>query len=62
MKLGRFFRWIVGGDTLPQQKPDPAALFFVMKMANVRVRNRCLSATRATMYWQPRLRASSVSR
>jgi phosphoglycolate phosphatase len=33
MKLGRFFRWIVGGDTLPQQKPDPAALFFVMKMA-----------------------------
>jgi len=35
MKLGRFFRWIVGGDTLPQQKPDPAALFFVMKMAGV---------------------------
>ena len=35
MKLGRFFRLIVGGDTLPQQKPDPAALFFVMKMANV---------------------------
>lgn len=34
MKLGRFFRWIVGGDTLPQQKPDPAALFFVMRMAN----------------------------
>ncbi|MEN4752311.1 phosphoglycolate phosphatase [Pseudomonas sp. Ps21-P2] len=35
LKLGRFFRWIVGGDTLPQQKPDPAALFFVMKMAGV---------------------------
>jgi phosphoglycolate phosphatase len=35
MKLGRFFRWIVGGDTMPQKKPDPAALFFVMKMANV---------------------------
>ncbi|KWS07981.1 phosphoglycolate phosphatase [Pseudomonas syringae] len=33
MKLGRFFRWIVGGDTMPQKKPDPAALFFVMKMA-----------------------------
>ncbi|WPP00380.1 phosphoglycolate phosphatase [Pseudomonas sp. HR96] len=33
--LGRYFKWIVGGDTLPQQKPDPAALFFVMKMANV---------------------------
>ena len=24
--LGGYFRWIVGGDTLPQQKPDPAAL------------------------------------
>jgi phosphoglycolate phosphatase len=35
LKLGRFFRWIIGGDTLPQQKPDPAALFFVMKMAGV---------------------------
>ncbi|MCA5969942.1 phosphoglycolate phosphatase [Pseudomonas sp. P129] len=33
MKLGRFFRWIVGGDTMPQKKPDPAALFLVMKMA-----------------------------
>ncbi len=35
MKLGRFFRWIIGGDTLPQKKPDPAALFFVMKMAGI---------------------------
>ncbi|KTC60201.1 phosphoglycolate phosphatase [Pseudomonas savastanoi] len=35
MKLGRFFRWIIGGDTMPQKKPDPAALFFVMKMAGV---------------------------
>ncbi|WP_397451089.1 phosphoglycolate phosphatase [Pseudomonas sp. NA-150] len=35
LKLGRFFKWIIGGDTLPQQKPDPAALFFVMKMAGV---------------------------
>lgn len=35
VKLGRYFRWIIGGDTLPQQKPDPAALFFVMKMAGV---------------------------
>ena len=33
LKLGRFFKWIIGGDTLPQQKPDPAALLFVMKMA-----------------------------
>ncbi|MFB4392410.1 MULTISPECIES: phosphoglycolate phosphatase [unclassified Pseudomonas] len=35
MKIGRYFRWIVGGDTLPQKKPDPAALLFVMKMAGV---------------------------
>ncbi|MGC1329758.1 phosphoglycolate phosphatase [Pseudomonas sp.] len=35
LKLGRFFKWIIGGDTLPQQKPDPAALLFVMKMAGV---------------------------
>ncbi|WP_263147493.1 phosphoglycolate phosphatase [Pseudomonas sp. RIT-PI-AD] len=36
MKLGRYFRWIIGGDTLPQKKPDPAALLFVMQMAGVR--------------------------
>jgi len=35
MKIGRYFRLIIGGDTLPQQKPDPAALFFVMKMTNI---------------------------
>lgn len=35
LKLGRFFRWIIGGDTLPQKKPDPAALFHVMKMAGI---------------------------
>jgi phosphoglycolate phosphatase len=35
MKLGRYFRWIIGGDTLPQQKPDPAALLFVMRLASV---------------------------
>ncbi|WP_248803875.1 phosphoglycolate phosphatase [Pseudomonas sp. MWU13-2100] len=35
MKLGRFFRLIIGGDTLPQRKPDPAALFHVMKMTGI---------------------------
>lgn len=35
MKIGRYFRLIIGGDTLPQKKPDPAALFFVMKMTNI---------------------------
>ncbi len=33
--LGGYFRWIIGGDTLPQQKPDPAALLHVMHMAQV---------------------------
>lgn len=31
--LGGDFGWLVGGDTLPQQKPDPAALFWVMEKA-----------------------------
>jgi phosphoglycolate phosphatase len=34
-RLGGYFRWLVGGDTLPQQKPDPAALFWVMEKAGV---------------------------
>lgn len=33
--LGGYFRWIVGGDTLPQQKPDPAALLHVLRLARV---------------------------
>ncbi len=35
MRLGSFFRWIIGGDTLPQQKPDPAALLHVLRLAGV---------------------------
>ncbi|MDH1263193.1 phosphoglycolate phosphatase [Pseudomonas sp. GD03944] len=33
--LGDYFRWIVGGDTLPQQKPDPAALLHVLELAGI---------------------------
>lgn len=33
--LDGYFRWLVGGDTLPQQKPDPAALLWVMEQAGV---------------------------
>lgn len=33
--LGGYFRWIIGGDTLPQQKPDPAALLQVMHLTGV---------------------------
>ncbi|QNH02036.1 phosphoglycolate phosphatase [Pseudomonas sediminis] len=35
VSLGGYFRWIIGGDTLPQQKPDPAALLQVMHLAGV---------------------------
>ncbi|MEX6501824.1 phosphoglycolate phosphatase [Pseudomonas zhanjiangensis] len=33
--LGGYFRWVVGGDSLPQQKPDPAALLHVLGQAEV---------------------------
>ncbi len=33
--LAGYFDWLVGGDSLPQQKPDPAALFWVMDKAGV---------------------------
>ncbi|MEQ0489470.1 HAD hydrolase-like protein, partial [Anaerococcus murdochii] len=32
---GRYFRWIIVGDTLPQQKLKPASLLIVMKMAAI---------------------------
>ncbi len=35
LRIGRYFRWIIGGDTLPQQKPDPAALLHVLRLAEV---------------------------
>lgn len=34
-QLDGYFRWLVGGDTLPVQKPDPAALHWVMQQAGV---------------------------
>ncbi|SEQ82440.1 phosphoglycolate phosphatase [Pseudomonas lutea] len=36
MQLGGFFSWIVGGDTLPQQKPDPAGLLYVLGKAGAK--------------------------
>ncbi|MCQ4348953.1 phosphoglycolate phosphatase [Pseudomonas stutzeri] len=33
--LDGYFHWLVGGDSLPQQKPDPAALHWVMDQAGV---------------------------
>ncbi|WOD11851.1 phosphoglycolate phosphatase [Pseudomonas sp. NyZ704] len=32
-----YFDWLVGGDTLPAQKPDPAALHWIMQKAGVAV-------------------------
>jgi phosphoglycolate phosphatase len=33
--LSDYFRWLVGGDTLPAQKPDPLALYWIMQRAGV---------------------------
>lgn len=33
--MADFFQWVVGGDTLPQKKPDPAGLLWVMQQAGV---------------------------
>lgn len=33
--LNEYFPWIVGGDTLPQQKPDPEPLLHVLRMLGV---------------------------
>lgn len=35
--LARFFREIVGGDTLPQRKPDPAGLLYLAERLGVAV-------------------------
>lgn len=35
MGIDGFFEWLIGGDTLPVKKPDPAALQHVMQMAKV---------------------------
>lgn len=33
--MAEYFDWVVGGDTLPQKKPDPAGLLWVMQQAQV---------------------------
>jgi phosphoglycolate phosphatase len=33
--IAGYFRWTLGGDSLPQQKPDPAGLLWVMQQARV---------------------------
>ena len=33
--MAEYFDWVVGGDTLPQKKPDPAGLLWVMQQAGV---------------------------
>lgn len=35
--LGGYFSWLVGGDTLPAQKPDPIALNWIMQQAGSKV-------------------------
>lgn len=33
--LADYFRWLVGGDSLPQQKPDPAPVRWVLEQAGI---------------------------
>lgn len=33
--LGHYFRWIIGGDTLAQKKPDPAGILHVLRLSGV---------------------------
>ena len=33
--MAQYFEWVVGGDTFPQKKPDPAGLLWVMQQAGV---------------------------
>jgi phosphoglycolate phosphatase len=37
--LGQRFEWLIGGDTLSVQKPDPAALHHVLQQADVKPDN-----------------------
>lgn len=58
--LAGYFGWLVGGDTLPQQKPDPAALFWVMEKAGATRPSRCSLAIRATTCAPPMLPACAA--
>lgn len=35
IKMAEYFKWIVGGDTFAQRKPDPTGLLWVMEQASV---------------------------
>jgi phosphoglycolate phosphatase len=37
--LSKYFSWLVGGDTLPVQKPDPMGLYWIMQRAGVEAHN-----------------------
>lgn len=41
MGLANYFDWVIGGDTLPQKKPNPAGLLWVMQQAGVKA-DECL--------------------
>lgn len=41
MGLANYFNWVIGGDTLPQKKPNPAGLLWVMQQAGVKA-DECL--------------------
>lgn len=54
MKIGRYFRWIIGGDTLPQKNRTRRRCCSSCRWPALARNNRCLWAIRAVMCWRPR--------
>ena len=54
MKIGRYFRWIIGGDTLPQKSPTRRRCCSLCRWPVSARSSRCSSAIRAAMCWRPK--------
>lgn len=54
MKIGRYFRWIIGGDTLPQKNRTRRRCCSSCRWPALPRNNRCSSVIRAVTCWRPR--------
>lgn len=54
MKIGKYFRWIIGGDTLPQKNRTRRRCCSSCRWPASPRSSRCSSVTRAVMCWPPR--------
>lgn len=54
MKIGRYFRWIIGGDTLPQKNRTRRRCCSSCRWPALPRNKRCSSVIRAVMCWRPR--------